>query len=179
MPTYCKTCGSRMHSKGINIRTVNHQILQDKTKLILLVHQRKWHCTNPDCNAYMNESFPFLEPYKQSTTLIPLLVLDVMKDLNRSTYSVAKQFCLSDTQVHDIFTAYVDLSRLELPAFLSIDEVHLDISEKEKYALVLMDFVTGEIVDILHNRWETTAEDYFYSIPREERPEFATYFLKC
>ena len=41
MPTYCETCGSRMHSKGINIRTVNHQILQDKTKLILLVHQRK------------------------------------------------------------------------------------------------------------------------------------------
>ena len=169
IPTYCDVCGSRMHSKGIRVRTVNHQILQDKTKLILMIHQRKWRCTNHNCNAYMNESFPFLEPYKQSTTLIPLLVLDALKDLNRSTYSVAAQFSLSDTQVHDLFTAYVDLPRLELPAYLSIDEVHLDISEKEKYALVLMDFVTGEIVDILHNRWENTAEQYFYSIPREER----------
>ena len=32
-----------------------------------------------------------------------------------------------------------------------------------------MDFITGEIIDILHNRWQSTADDYFYSIPREER----------
>lgn len=169
IPTYCPVCGSRMHSKGIYKRTVNHQILQDKTRLVLIIHQRKWKCTNNNCTSYMNESFPFLDRYSHCTNLVPLLVLDALKDLNRSTASVAAQFSLSDTQVHDIFTAYVDLPRLELPAYLSIDEVHLDISEKDKYALVLMDFVTGEIVDILHNRWETTAEDYFYSIPREER----------
>lgn len=167
LPTYCPVCGARMHSKGIYKRTVNHQILQDKTKLVLIIHQRKWKCTN--CNTYINESFPFLDRYSHCTNLIPLLVLDALKDLNRSTASVAAQFSLSDTQVHDIFTAYVDLPRLPLPAYLSIDEVHLDINDKEKYALVLMDFVTGEIVDILHNRWETTAEDYFYSIPRDER----------
>lgn len=60
-----------------------------------------------------------------------------MKDLNRSTSSIARQFHLSDTQVHDIFTSYVDLSRLRLPKYLSIDEVYIDFSEKEKYALVL------------------------------------------
>lgn len=32
-----------------------------------------------------------------------------------------------------------------------------------------MDFITGEVIDILHNRWQSTADDYFYSIPREER----------
>lgn len=32
-----------------------------------------------------------------------------------------------------------------------------------------MDFVTGEIIDILHNRWKSSADKYFYSIPREER----------
>ena len=66
----------------------------------------------------MNESFPFVEKYKQSTSLIPLLVLEAMKDLNRSAVSVAKQFNISDTQVHDIFTAYVDLPRLLLPEIL-------------------------------------------------------------
>ena len=45
----------------------------------------------------------------------------------------------------------------------------MDINYKNKYALVIMNFTTGEIVDILHNRWETTADAYFYSIPREER----------
>lgn len=166
---FCEECGCRMHSKGINKRKLNHQVLQDSTELNLIIHQRKWKCTNKDCNTYMNESFPFVEKYKHSTTLIPLLVLKEMKDLNRSAVSIAKQFNISDTQVHDIFTAYVDLPRLTLPEIISIDEVYIDINYKSKYALVIMDFITGEIVDILHNRWEKTADEYFYSIPREER----------
>ena len=166
-PAYCEACNHRMYSKGIYKRKVNHQILQDSTTLNLVIHQRKWYC--PVCNTYMNEPFPFVEKYKHSTSLIPLLVLETMKDLNRSAVSVAKQFNISDTQVHDIFTAYVDLPRLALPEILSVDEVHIDINYKCKYALVIMDFITGEIVDILHNRWEKTADEYFYSIPREER----------
>ena len=167
IPTYCDVCGARMYSKGIYKRKVNHQILQDSTHLNLIIHQRKWKCTN--CSCYKNELFPFVEKHKQSTTLIPLLVLDAMKDLNRSAVSIAKQFNISDTQVHDIFTAYVDLPRLKLPEILSVDEVYLNINHKDKYALVLMDFKTGEIVDILHNRWKSTADQYFYSIPLEER----------
>ena len=50
IPTYCPICNSRMHSKGIYVRTVNHQILQDKTKLVLIIHQRKWKCTNSSCS---------------------------------------------------------------------------------------------------------------------------------
>lgn len=167
IPTYCDVCGARMYSKGIYKRNVNHQILQDSTHLNLIIHQRKWKCTN--CSCYKNELFPFVEKHKQSTTLIPLLVLDAMKDLNRSAVSIAKQFNISDTQVHDIFTAYVDLPRLKLPEILSVDEVYLNINHKDKYALVLMDFKTGEIVDILHNRWKSTVDQYFYSIPLEER----------
>lgn len=32
-----------------------------------------------------------------------------------------------------------------------------------------MDFSNGEIVDIVHNRWSSTLEDYFLHIPLEER----------
>ncbi len=32
-----------------------------------------------------------------------------------------------------------------------------------------MDFSNGEIVDIVHNRWSSTLEDYFSHIPLEER----------
>lgn len=167
VPTFCDVCGYRMHSKGVYKRNVNHQILQNSTHLNLIIHQRKWRCTN--CLIFKNESFPFVEKRKQSTSLIPLLVLEAMKDLNRSAVSIAKQFNISDTQVHDIFTAYVDLPRLELPEILSVDEVYLNINHKDKYALVLMDFKTGEIVDILHNHCKSTVDKYFYSIPLEER----------
>lgn len=92
-----------------------------------------------------------------------------MKDLNRTTTSVAEQFFISDTQAHDIFTAYVDLPRLLLSEITSIDEAHLDISHSEKYAFVIMNVITREIIDILHNHWKTTLTDCFLHISLEER----------
>lgn len=167
IPTFCDICNSRMHSKGIYTRKINHPILQDSTRIVLVVQQRKWNCTN--CNSYKNEEFSFIQKFSHSSTLTIFMVLDAMKDLNRSTASVARQYNLSDTQVHNMFTAYVDLPRLPLPEYLSIDEVYLDIDENDNYAFVLMDFITGEIVDIVHNRKQNTIETYLLSIPLEER----------
>ena len=166
-PVFCPKCNARMHSKGFYIRKVNHQVLQDGTVLHLIVHQRKWNC--PHCNLYLNDQFPFLERYAHASNITPLLVINAMKDINLSAAQVAKQFHMSDTQVHDLFNSYVDLPRLSLPEYISIDEVFLNISEKDKYAFVIMDFSTGEIIDIVHNRWSSTLEDYFLSIPFEER----------
>lgn len=45
---FCPVCGFRMHSKGVYIRTVSHQILQDGRKLVLKLHQHKWKCQNTD-----------------------------------------------------------------------------------------------------------------------------------
>lgn len=124
--------------------------MQDGSKIILKISQRRWKCTG--CSNTQNESFPFLARYKRYTLLTPLLILNAMKDLNRTAVSVAKQFNISDTEVHDIFSQYVELKRLPLPEYISIDEVYLNISDSDLYAFVIMDFVTGEIVDIVHNR---------------------------
>lgn len=166
-PTFCEVCGSRMHSKGLKTRHVNHPILQDTTSVVLLVHQREWECKT--CKIFINEEYPFLQPYKQSSYLTFYMVCEAMKDLNRSTASIAEQFHMSDTQVHDIFTAHVDLPALPLPRFLSVDEVYLNIDKNHLYAFVIMDFITGEIVDIVENRWQSTLENYFLNIPLEQR----------
>ena len=172
IPTFCDECNSRMHSKGVYVRKINHPILQDSTKVILVVSQRKWKCTN--CCSYKNEEFSFLQKFSHSSNLTVFMILDAMRDLNRSTASIARQFYLSDTQVHNIFTAYVDLPRLPLPKYLSIDEVFLNIDDTDNYAFVLMDFVTGEIVDIVHNRKKDTIQAYLLSIPKEERMNVKT-----
>ena len=166
-PTYCNGCGFRMHSRGIKKRTVNHPVMQDGSRIKLIIRQRRWKC--PNCSHEENESFPFIEPHKQSSSITPLLVLDAMKDINRTAVSVARQFNLSDSTVHDIFTKYVDLKRLSLPEYISIDEVYLNISNDMKYAFVIMDFSNGQIVDIVHNRWSSTLEEYFLKIPLAER----------
>lgn len=167
VPTFCPSCGCRMYSKGNYMRKIHHPIYQDSTFVTIHLKQRKWHCRH--CGSYMNESFPFVEPYQRNSNITTLMILEAMKDLNRSASSIGKQFYVSDTEVHDIFTAYVDLPRLELAEYISIDEVHLDICESQKYAFVIIDFVTGEIIDIVHNRWTNTLERYFLNIPLKER----------
>lgn len=167
VPTFCPDCGYIMHSRGIKPRTVNHPIYQDCYRLVLKVSQRRWKCTG--CDNSFNEEFPFLERYKRNSNITPLLILDAMKDLNRSAVSIAKQFNVSDTEVHDLFSQYVDLKRLPLPECISIDEVYFNISDDELYSFVIMDFKTGEIVDIVHNRLSVTLENYFKRIPKDER----------
>lgn len=187
LPTYCPKCGKIMHSKGLYERTVSHPVLQDGSQITLKVHQRRWRCTGSYCTYSMNEDFPFLQAGKQKTTMTPFMILNAMKDLNSSTAAIAQRFNVSDTYVHDIFTAYVDLKRLPLPECLSIDEVYLHLDEQRKYQLVLMDFQTNQIVDILENRYQTTMDEYFYNIPIEERMNvkylitdaYGPYFSAC
>ena len=168
-PHFCPECGYKMHSKGVYKRHVNHPILQDGYTLTIILHQRKWRCTNESCNFYYNDEFGFVEKFKQSTNMTPYLIVYELKDLNKTATEVAIKFNVSDTYVHETFMQYVNLSRLSLPKILCIDEVYLNFDDHNKYSLVLMDFITGEIVDILPNRREETIRDYFLSIPKEER----------
>lgn len=174
---FCPLCNCRMHSKGIYTREVNHPILQDGFRLTLFVDQRKWKCTNKDCNHYQNDEFAFVEKFKQSTNLTPYMIIFEMKNLNASAAQVARRFNVSDTYVHYTFQRYIDLPRLPLPEYLSIDEVYLDFDNTNRYCLILMDFLTGDIVDILPNRNDKTTRKYFKSISKEERNNVK--FLIC
>ncbi|WP_455579377.1 ISL3 family transposase [Faecalibacillus intestinalis] len=97
------------------------------------------------------------------------MILNEMKNIDITTSDVAARYNVLDTTGHYIFLQYLDIQRLPLPEVLSIDEVHLDIDYRHKYALVMMDFTTYDIIDILPNRWEETTNPYFLSIPEEER----------
>lgn len=165
----CPKCGCVMYSKGVRKREINHPVLQDGFRLYLILHQRKWRCTNRECNHYRNDDFSFIEKYKQSTNILPLLVLDKLKDINATDASVAKDLNITDNSVRYIFRSYVDLGRLPFSKVISIDEVYMHFDSKNLYSLMIMDFISGEIIDILPNRLEKTTSKYFYSISKEER----------
>lgn len=67
------------------------------------------------------------------------------------------------------FMRYVDLPRKPLTKYICIDEVYLNLSPSCKYALVIMDFLTGDILDIIESRRQEYTKSYFLSIPKEER----------
>lgn len=168
---FCPKCDFRMHSRGIKQRRINHPILQDTYECILILKQRRWKCTNPLCNYSFNESFHFVDKRKRNTNATEMLIINEFKDLSMSASRIAEKFHVSDTYALQIFDKYVKLDRLPLSDIISIDEVHVDLDEYCKYALVIQDFYTGNPIDLLCSRRQNVTEPYFVSIPREERSQ--------
>lgn len=166
---FCPKCGFRMHSKGIQVRTLNHQILQDGYKLVLKLRQRRWKCTNPNCKFNMNDSFSFVQKNRRTTNVLEILVVQAYKDLHKTSVQIAKEFNISDHLAMDIFKKHIQMERSPLPEIISVDEVHLDIDKYCPYALVIQDFFTGEPIDLVRSRQQRVTEPYFRNIPYKER----------
>lgn len=165
----CPVCGSKMHSKGLFTRKPNNPVLQDGYNLFLTLKGRRWECSNKECDYSYRDQFNFIEPNKRNTKIVPLMIIKDMKDLKLSCTQIAARYNVSDTYVHETFMRYVSMPRLPLTEIISIDEVYLNISPEFKYAVVIMDFATSEILDIVPSRRKKIMHDYFMSIPREER----------
>lgn len=166
---FCPQCGFRMHSRGVKKRSIAHPILQDGYALYLVLKQRRWRCTNPECRYETNESFRFVNKNRRSTNATDWLIVLAFKDLSESASSIAKRFHTSDTHVLEVFDRFVKMDRLPLSDIISVDEVHIDMDMHCKYALVIQDFYTGEPIDILRSRRTGVTEPYFAAIPPEER----------
>lgn len=166
---FCPSCGFRMHSRGIKNRKINHPILQDNYKLVLILKQRRWRCTNPDCLYDISDTFKFVNKNRRTTNATDMLIVYAYRNLLETSASIAKRFHISDTCAHEIFDRYVKLDRLPFTDAISIDEVFLDMDDNCKYALVIQDFHTGDPIDLLRSRRVNVTEPYFVSIPTEER----------
>lgn len=168
---FCPSCGYRMHSRGIKKRTINHPILQDNYSLILILKQRRWRCTNPECLYDSSESFKFVNKQRRTTNATDMLIVDAYRNLLETSASIAKRFHVSDSHAHDVFDRYVKLDRLPFTDAISVDEVHLDMDTDCRYALVIQEFHTGDPIDLLRSRRSNVTEPYFASIPPEERKQ--------
>ncbi|MBQ9140953.1 MAG: ISL3 family transposase [Lachnospiraceae bacterium] len=166
---FCPSCGFKMHSKGIKKRTIKHPILQDTYELILLLKQRRWKCTNPECAYDISESFKFVNKRRRTTNATDMLIVGAFRNLMETSVSIANRFHVSDTHVLEVFDRYVKMDRLPLTDAICIDEVFLDMDEHCKYALVIQDFHTGDPIDLLRSRRTNVTEPYFVSVPPSER----------
>ena len=168
-PHYCPVCGFRMHSRGVKTRTIKHPILQDNYELVIRLKQRRWKCTNPQCNYNISDTFNFVNKRRRTTNATDMLIVYAYGNLLESSSSIANRFHVSDTHVHEVFDRYVRMNRLPLTDAICIDEVFIDMDEYCKYALVIQDFHTGEPIDLLRSRRTDVTEPYFASLPSEER----------
>ena len=86
---YCPNCGYRMYSRGVKKRKVNHPILQDNYSLIIILKQRRWRCTNPECLYDISENFKFVNKRRRTSNATDMLIVDAyrnLKDIHRISY---------------------------------------------------------------------------------------------
>lgn len=133
---YCPSCGCRMYSRGVKVRTVNHPVFQDGFKTILKLRHRRWRCKA--CGLSFADDFKFVDRYSHSTNVTDLLILE-------------------------------DMKRLPLSEVICIDEVHTEAVSYSKYSMIILDFITGQPIDMLPSRQKRDTEEYFSSIPIRER----------
>ncbi len=174
---YCPLCGQKLYSKGRFTRHPNNQIFQGYYVLEVTLIGRRWYCPTPECSYTETDQFSFIQRYKHNTTFNDISIVNELKDIHLTCRQVARRYNVSDTYVRTVFLRYVSLPRLPLPCIMSIDEVYLNISPKFKYALVIMDWLAGDVIDILPSRRKEITEKYFLSLPREERNSVR--FLIC
>ena len=103
--------------------------------------------------------------------------INILKDLKHpeETYtSVANRYNTSTNKVIRIFDKHVDIPRKKLPAVLSLDEHYFPASDNSaKYCCLLMDFATGEIIDVLPDRKKAFLIQYLSTI-KHDTFEFTT-----
>lgn len=168
-PVYCPNCNTRMYSKGSILRKVRHPITHNGKQIIINLKQRKYRCTNKLCNLYLNEEFSFVDRYKQISVGIPYLILSDLKDVCLTCAAVSRKYQVSDTYVYDIMMRYVDFKPLPLSRVISIDEVYLNIEYDKRYVVIVTDFITGDVIEVLPNRNYDTLKSFFTSYSLEER----------
>lgn len=61
------------------------------------------------------------------------------------------------------------MPRRPLPECLCIDEKHFEGDSDGKYAVVIFDLFTGDVIDVLENRQLPYLDEYFSNIPFKER----------
>ena len=165
----CPSCGNKhVLIKGYQLKVINHGALSDR-KCLIHYRARRYQC--PVCKRTWYEHNPFCF---KSMKISALTVLNVLTDLksNSETFSaVAQRYHISPTSVASIFDQHIRMPRLSLPEYMCWDEAYAFFhrGENSKYVFTILDFKSGEPVDILPSRKKQYLIRYFLNIPVEER----------
>lgn len=88
----------------------------------------------------------------------------------QSFTTIAKRYDVSLQTVINIFDEYTKVTpRRPLPEYMCIDEKHFEGDTEGSYAVVISDFFSGEVIDVLENRQMPYLDEYFDNIPFKER----------
>lgn len=164
----CPLCGSKSYViKDYRNKEITHSI-STANPCILLYKARRYKCK--DCEKVFYENNPFSSNDEKVSTLTRLMILDSLRSHTSTFTSVAKQYKLTVPTIINIFDSYVVCKRKRLPETICMDEIYTSkLSNASKYACVILDFNTKEIVEIYSSRHKYYLMNRFTEISESER----------
>lgn len=152
--------------KDYKIKKITNSVLIS-TPCLVHYRARRYICTS--CSKTFFEENPFCELGTTLSTDTIKNTLTLLKEYNQTFSSVARTLHISKTKVIKIFDEHVQPERKPFSRSICIDEFYFSRKAKKKYALLILDFCHGNIIDILESREKHSLSSYLRSIPIEER----------
>ncbi len=59
--------------------------------MFLILKQRRWRCTNPDCLYDISDSFKFVSKNRRTTNATDMLIVDAYRNLAESSASIKQK----------------------------------------------------------------------------------------
>lgn len=146
----CPVCGKQGKVHGYTNKNLKHSIFANRS-CNLIFKQRRYKCI--DCDLTFSESNPFAGRNDKVTHETKINVLKDLKRANVTYNQVAQRYNITATEVQRIFDKYVNIAPHNMPTTLSIDEHYFPNSDNDGlFMFIMMNFETGEIIDIYPDR---------------------------
>lgn len=163
----CQTCG--VYSKktnGTQTVKVHHQVVIEKNITLRL---KKYRYICDECNKTFIQQTSITAPRGRVSYVTKRRIMELAKDPRMTFKLISQDVKLSVTAVISIFFENIKPKEIQLPFALCIDEVYLGRKSKKKYAVVLMDFQTGKIVELIYGRSVDDCFSVLGNLDREKR----------
>lgn len=166
LPMQCPHC-KRVSSStnGTQVTTLKNPMFHDRP---CVVHLRKYRYKCLTCNCTFMDTYGLSEKGKSMSHSVALRIMNMAKDEHVTFLGIANELDISITTVISIFMKFAPKSKSRLPEVICIDEVYLGRSSRKKYAVVLLDFNTSQIIDFIYGR---SVEDCIRGLDKYSRTE--------
>ena len=168
IPRPCPHC-HQLSSKtnGTQTMHIKHHVFSDRAALI---HVKKFRYICSHCQKTFMTYGQLAPPNSSISFLTRLNIMEAAKSPHMPFNLIAKKVNLSVTKVIDFFMNEVSFPYRPLPQTLCIDEVYIGKSYRKKYAVVLLDFESGRVIDFFLGR---SIEDCLRSLSKRPKEELS------
>ena len=133
----------------------------------LRIKRMRYMC--PNCHKTHTFSLKGIERNKTISDFVLTAIKQEFYEIQSFT-TIANRYDTSLNQIINVFDEYTNIMpRRPLPEYLCIDEKRFEGDSDGKYCVVLSNFFTGEVIDVLPNRQMPYLDEYFSSISFIER----------